>query len=93
MFRRVGRVCPQRAAEAFGYPTGALRTALPTAFASLSLPRRRGEGRGEGLRALALAAPPLIRPAATFSPPPRKGEGARRCRQVHLRLCVLASLR
>jgi hypothetical protein len=37
----------------------------------------RGEGWGEGLRASAQAAPPLIRPAATFSPPPRKGEGAR----------------
>ena len=37
----------------------------------------RGEGWGEGLRASALAAPPLIRPAATFSPPLRKGEGAR----------------
>ena len=46
-----------------------------TRSSSLSLPRRRGEGWGEGLRASALAAPPLIRPSAT-SPPPRKGEGA-----------------
>ena len=45
---------------------------------SLSLPRRRGEGLGEGLLASALAAPPLIRPSATFSPPPRKGEGSLR---------------
>ena len=45
---------------------------------SLSLPRRRGEGRGEGLRVMAQAAAPLIRPAATFSPPPRRGEGASR---------------
>ncbi len=33
--------------------------------------------RGERLCASARAAAPLIRPAATFSPPPRKGEGAR----------------
>ena len=46
--------------------------------ASLSLPRMRGEGWGEGLRASAWVAAPLIRPAATFSPPPRKGDGARR---------------
>ncbi len=32
----------------------------------------------EGLRPSAWAALPLIRPAATFSPPPRKGEGVRR---------------
>ena len=44
---------------------------------SLALPRRRGEGRGEGLWASALAAPPLIRPGATCPPPPRKGEGVR----------------
>ena len=44
---------------------------------SLSLHRMRGEGWGEGLRASAQAAAPLIRPAATFSPPPRKGEGTR----------------
>ncbi|MEQ2008572.1 MAG: (Fe-S)-binding protein, partial [Limisphaerales bacterium] len=37
--------------------------------------RMRGEGRGEGLNATAQAATPLIRPSATFSPPPRKGEG------------------
>ena len=37
-----------------------------------------GEGWGEGLRASALAALPLIGPAATFSPPPRMGEGVRR---------------
>ncbi|MEQ2008835.1 MAG: hypothetical protein ABMA26_18800, partial [Limisphaerales bacterium] len=43
---------------------------------SLSLHRMRGEGRGEGLRASALVTTPLIRPAATFSPPPRKGEGS-----------------
>ncbi len=36
----------------------------------------RGEGRGEGLHASALVATPLIRTSATFSPPPRKGEGA-----------------
>jgi hypothetical protein len=42
---------------------------------SLSLHRMRGEGRGEGFRASAQAPTPLIRPAATFSPPPRKGEG------------------
>jgi len=47
----------------------------PTASDSLSLFAERGEGRGEGLRAAAQAASPLIRPAATFSPPPRKGEG------------------
>ena len=45
---------------------------------SLSHPWRRGEGRGEGLRGSAQEAEPLIRPAATFSPPPRKGEGVRR---------------
>ena len=44
---------------------------------SLSLHRMRGEGWGEGSCASAQAAPPLIRPTATFSPPPRKGEGAR----------------
>ena len=49
---------------------------------SLSLPRRRGEGWGEGLRASASAPPPLIRPSATFSSPPRKGEGARRSIQL-----------
>ena len=49
-----------------------------TRFDSLSLHRMRGEGRGEGLCASALVAPPLIRPAATFSPPPRKGEGVLR---------------
>ena len=38
----------------------------------------RGEGWGEGLRASALVAPPFIRPAATFSPPQRRGEGTRR---------------
>jgi len=37
--------------------------------------RMRGEGRGEGFRSPAQVAAPLIRPAATFSPPPRKGEG------------------
>ena len=42
---------------------------------SLSLHRMRGEGWGEGSAATAQAAAPLIRPAATFSPPPRKGEG------------------
>ena len=42
---------------------------------SLSLHRMRGEGWGEGSRASAVVATPLIRPAATFSPPPRKGEG------------------
>ena len=47
---------------------------------SLSLPRRRGEGWGEGLPVAAHAAEPLIRPAATFSPPPRKGEGEGRPR-------------
>ena len=52
--------------------------ATTTRSGSLSLPGRRGEGWGEGLRAPALAAPPLIRPAATFSPPPRKGECAHR---------------
>ena len=52
--------------------------ATATRAGSLSLPRRRGEGWGEGLRASALVAAPLIRPPATFSPPPRKGEGARR---------------
>ena len=46
-----------------GIPVGAT-----TLFASLSLPRRRGEGRGEGLRASAWVAAPLVRPAATFSP-------------------------
>ena len=50
----------------------------PAASGSLSLHRMRGEGWGEGLRASAQSAAPLIRPAATFSPPPRKGEGARR---------------
>ena len=50
-----------------------------TRAGSLSLPRRRGEGWGEGLRAPALAPlPPLLRPAATCSPPPRKGEGVLR---------------
>ena len=44
---------------------------------SLSVHRMRGEGWGEGFRLSAQAAAPLIRPAATFSPPPRKGEGAR----------------
>ena len=48
---------------------------VPAASSSLSLHRMRGEGWGEGLRAAALEAPPLIRPAATFSPPPWKGEG------------------
>ena len=47
-------------------------------FHSLSLHRMRGEGWGEGLHASALVALPLIRPAVTFSPPPRKGEGALR---------------
>ena len=51
-------------------------TTTPRILPSLSLHRMRGEGRGEGFRASAPAAPPLIRPAATFSPPPRKGEGA-----------------
>ena len=45
---------------------------------SRSLHRIRGAGWGEGLRASALAAAPLLRPAATISPPPTKGEGARR---------------
>ncbi len=54
------------------------RWGTATRFDSLSLHRMRGEGWGEGLRASALVAPPLIRPAATFSPPPRKGEGALR---------------
>ena len=45
--------------------------------ASCSLHRMRGEGRGEGLRATALVAAPLIRPAATLLPvAPRKGEGS-----------------
>ena len=39
---------------------------------------RGGEGWGEGLRVMAQAAAPLIRPAATFSPPPRRGEGVSR---------------
>ncbi len=42
---------------------------------SLSLCGARGEGRGEGLRASALVAAPLIRPPATFSPRSGKGEG------------------
>jgi hypothetical protein len=37
-----------------------------------------GEGRGEGLPVVAQAAAPLIRPAATFFPPPRRGEGVSR---------------
>ncbi len=41
----------------------------------LSLCAARGEGRGEGLRASALVAAPLIRPPATFSPRFAKGEG------------------
>jgi hypothetical protein len=45
-------------------------------FFSLSLHRMRGEGRGEGLRASALVAAPLIRPSATFSPRYAKGGGA-----------------
>ena len=54
----------------------------------------RGEGRGEGLRRLALVAAPLIRPAATFSPRSAKGEGARarlgsRFARVVLRLILL----
>ena len=58
---------------------------------SLSLHPMRGEGRGEGLPAAAQVAPPLIRPAATFSPPPRKGEGAcqPRGRVGFIRGCVM----
>ena len=58
---------------------------------SLSLHPMRGEGRGEGLVATAQAAAPLIRPAATFSPPPRKGEGAcqPRGRVGFIRGCVM----
>ncbi|NDA69226.1 MAG: hypothetical protein EB141_10795 [Verrucomicrobia bacterium] len=43
---------------------------------SLSLGGAKAEGRGEGLLATALAAAPLIRPAATFSPRSAKGEGS-----------------
>ncbi len=46
------------------------------AFNSLSLCGARGEGWGEGLRAWARVAPPLIRPPATFSPCSAKGEGS-----------------
>ncbi len=72
------------------YPTGGrpsrpLSDELPVAAPSLSLHRMRGEGRGEGLRAMAQAAAPLIRPSATFSPPPRKGEGVRSLPQIHSR--------
>ena len=49
-----------------------------THFFSLSLHQMRGEGWGEGLRASAWVAALLFRPAANFSPPPRKGEGVRR---------------
>ncbi len=63
-----------------------------TRLFSLALPRRRGEGRGEGLRASAQVAAPLIRPAATFSPPPRRGEGARRRAGVVARATALALL-
>ena len=45
---------------------------------SLSHPWRRGEGWGEGFPPSPLDSEPLIRPSATFSPPPRKGEGASR---------------
>ena len=61
-------------------PNDIRRTGLGTSprAGSLSLHRMRGEGRGEGLRAAALVAAPLIRPTAIFSPPPRKGEGVKR---------------
>ena len=45
---------------------------------SLSLHRMRGEGWGEGFRAAAVVAAPLIRPSATFSPRCAKGEGSPR---------------
>jgi len=52
--------------------------ALPARRFPLSLCGARGEGRGEGLVAMAQAAAPLIRPAATFSPRCAKGEGVTR---------------
>ena len=52
-----------------------IKTQTTTCIGSLSLHRMRGEGRGEGLRASALVAAPLNRPAATFSPRSAKGEG------------------
>ena len=39
---------------------------------------RGGEGWGEGLRVMAQVAALLIRPSASFSPPPRRGEGVSR---------------
>ena len=57
---------------------------------SLSLHRMRGEGWGEGCSGSPLASPPLIRPAATFSPPPRKGEGARGSLWISVRTHVFS---
>ena len=68
-----GPMLKAEAAAARAMECGNKRTA--THSDSLSLHRMRGEGWGEGLRASALVASPLIRPAATFSPRSAKGEG------------------